>query len=104
MQIMSKLPKCAFGANFIKKRICLEKPGFSNKYIFFAYFRLPRYTLYIYHKGIPKSSKSLVTRTEPLDLVPLVTTALASALQVDEARLRNVAPRLGSCFSWIFLR
>lgn len=29
-------------------------------------------------------------RTEPLDLVPLVTTALASALQVDEARLRNV--------------
>lgn len=48
MQKMSKPPKIAFGARFIKKRICLEKPGFSKKYVFFfAYFRLPRY-MYVF--------------------------------------------------------
>ena len=43
MQIIPKLPKIAFGAKFIKKRICLEKAGFSKKYVFLSYFRLPRY-------------------------------------------------------------
>ena len=37
MQKMSKPPKIAFGARFIKKRICLEKPGFSKKYVFFLH-------------------------------------------------------------------
>ena len=44
-----------------------------------------------------------LSRTE-LDLVPLVTTALASALQVEEAKLRNVAPgRIETSPAWVIL-